>query len=261
MNVDSQSEFGVLYFLDENPAFQKMARMSIQSLKRFHPDWPVRVITIPSAHVPLWKKIYRFVSFWKRGKRLARAGQDQRIVASKAEIMVNTPFRHTLYLDVDTIIMSPLNELREEALKCDVLITPMHWKSYARREEWQPPSWPYTMAGVMFFNDRFVSVYKKYIELLNEDISNLPTTDQFLVSLTCHLEPENLKISYRPDFQLDVLNLSNHLGEEDYPKVGECVDLTHDGLKNFYVFHYNEYKPQYMDQISKVWGITGDETP
>jgi len=252
-------DFGVLYFYDANPLFQHMAEMSIKSLRKFHPDWPIEVIEIPSTRIPIWKKTYRAVSFWKRQLRENRAGQDLHIVASKTDIMLNSPFQRTLYLDVDTIVMKPLDPLYEKALENDVVVTPLEWKTYSRREPWQPESWPYVMAGVMFYSTAFTQAYRHYINKMNESISNLPTADQFVVSLICYLESTNLKIAYEPSLQIDVLNLENHLRKTDYPKKDQMIDLSWNEISRFHVFHYNEYKPQYMNQIHNVWGDSSDK--
>ena len=257
MDKPANREFGVLYFCDDNPAFQRMAAMSVESLRRFHPDWPVELVRVPSTRIPLWKKTYRLASFWKRQRRHARAGQDKRIIANKAEIMLATPFRLTLYLDVDTIVMRPLDRLLELARSSDVVVTRLPWKRYRRVADWQPESWPFVMAGVMFHSRRFNALYRGYIERFGSRIIELPTSDQIVVSLACHMEADNLKISYEPDLQIDVLNLAQHLGTDEYPRVGEYIDLRHGGLRRFHIFHYNEYKPQYMQQIRDVWGIEG----
>ena len=52
------------------------------------------------------------------------------------------------------------------------------------------------------------------------------------------------------------MNTSQHFRTEDYPKVGEYLDLRWERLNEFHVFHYNEYKPQYMAQIRDVWGLS-----
>lgn len=254
-----QNDFGVLYFVDENPQFRKMLQMSIQSLKRFHPHWPIEVVEVPSFHVPMWKKLYRTVSFWKWDKRRDRAGQDIRVIAAKADVMLKTPFRRTLYLDVDTIVMKPLNAFHERALESDVVITPLPWKTYYGVEPWQPETWPYVMAGILFYSDHFSKVYRTYIEKFDSNIVKLLSQEQFVLSLTCHMEAERLNIVYDTYLQIDALNLAQHLGTENYPRSGDCIDLSWEGLSKFHIFHYNEYKPQYMKHIKEVWGYPLDE--
>jgi hypothetical protein len=254
-----KKKFGVLYLVDENPDFRKMLKISIQSLKKFHPDWPIKVIKVPSYHIPFWKKLYRILSFWKRGKRRNRAGQDVRIIAQKANAMLQSPFKRTLYLDVDTIVMKPLEKFRNLAMEYDVIITPLPWKRYNRMEKWQPETWPYMMAGILFYSEQFKEIYSGYVKRFERTIRKLPSQEQFILSLTCSIEARRLKILMEPKFQIDVLNLSQHLGTNNYPTIGDCVDLKWTGLKSFYVFHYNEYKPQYLKQIKEVWHFPLDD--
>lgn len=253
------AEFGVLYFVDENPAFRKMLNMSVRSLKRFHPDWPIKVVEIPSYHVPFWKKVYRSISYWKQAKRYNRACQDLRVIAAKAEVLLQTPFTHTLYLDVDTIVMKPLHKFRVQAMECDVIVTPLPWKTYFRMAKWQPKAWPYVMAGVLFYSKHFRETYQNYVNQFGSSISKMPSQEQYVLSLACHMEIQNLNIVKDPTLQIDVLNLPQHLGTSNYPRLDGCVDLSWKGLSRFHIFHYNEYKPQYMGQIMEVWGLSPDE--
>ena len=250
-----QSEFGVIYFVDDNPKFLQMLDLSIQSLKRFHPDWPVEVIRCPSFPVPLWKKLYRALSFWKWQRRRERAHQDARVIGAKAEAMLKTPFRTTLYLDVDTIILKPLDALRRQAEQCDVLATQLSWKHFDGLEDWQPKRFPMFMAGLCFYSDRFVETYRSYVERLGPIAWRLPCMDQFIFSLACEMEGENLDIQLAPTLQFDVINAAQHFGRDDYPRLGEFVDLRTELLEPFHIFHYNEYKPHYLRQIAEVWGL------
>lgn len=252
-------DFGVLYFVDENPEFHKMLKMSIQSLKRFHPDWPIHVMECDSYRIPFRRKVYRAFSFWKRKARYDRAGQDSRVFVDKAWAWIDTPFEHTLFLDVDTIIMRPLEDLRAAAAKSDVMIMPLDWKQYEGIESWHPKKFPYLMVGVMFYNRVFLEVYRSYLERMSEILPKIAMPDQYLVSLICYKEASNLKLAYNHSLQVDVINMDQELGTGDYPRIGGCLDLRWEGLSNFHIFHYNEYKPQYMKQIKEVWGYPLDE--
>lgn len=253
-----QTKFGVLYFHDANPWFRKMARMSINSLRRFHPDWPVTVVETESLRIQWWRRIYRAVSPWRDKARYDRANQDARMVARKAGVMLDSPYDVTLYLDVDTIVMRPLDSFLAKALCSDVVITPLPWKSYKQFGDDQPEAWPMLMAGVLFYNRRFREVYRPYVERYAEQIPKLPTQEQIILSLACHVEAGNLNVVKEPGLQFDVLNADRHFGSVDHPRVGECVDLSCPELQRFRIFHYNDRKPQYMEQITRVWGITGD---
>lgn len=253
-------DFGVLYFVDQNPFYQKMMKMSIQSLKHFHPDWPVEVIECSSPPVPVWKKAYRTLSFWKSKKRYNRGYQDFRVLASKAAAWMKTPFNNTLFLDVDTIVIQTLTLMKERAMDADVLVCPLAWKEYEGIETWHPKTFPYLMSGVVFYNKTFLKKYKKHLDRMIYDIHKLPTGDQYIFSLTCELEASDLVIVQAPSLQLDVINMIHEFGTERIPMIRECLDLRcEDRLSSFHVFHYNEYKPQYMEQIKEVWGYPLDE--
>jgi len=249
----------VVYFVDDNPQYRKMLKMSIQSLQRFHPDWSIKVIKCRSYSVPTWKKAYRLLSFWKRNERYNRANQDFRIIVEKTNAWMKTPFEHTLFLDVDTIVMKSLNEMKKKANDADVMMVPLKWKNYKGVESWHPKTFPYLMSGVVFYKTAFLEKYEKYAVRMASIIRNLPTGDQYIFSLTCELEASDLAIIHEPLLQVDVINLDQEFGISDFPRVGECLDLRWKGLSRFHVFHYNEYKPQYMKQIKEVWGYPLDE--
>jgi hypothetical protein len=251
----SRPDFGVLYFFDQNPFYEEMYRASVESLRRFHPDWPVEVVQCPSFPIEPWRKVYRSLSFWKRQRRLNRAHQDVRVISKKADVMLDTPFENTLYLDVDTIVMRPLDEYRERAKDSDIMITALPWKQYEGTEPWQPKKFNYLCAGVTFYNQRFVEVYRPYVDKLRAKMNDLPTCDQYAVCLACHMEAARLKIRFEPHLQVDTMNYAQHFGTPDYPRFGEALDLRWEGLKPFHVFHYNEYKIQHMEQIKSVWGF------
>lgn len=244
-------DFGILYFYDENPAYKQMADMSIATLRKWHPDWPVEVVRIPSSQTPWWKKAYRTASFWRWHRRRIRAGQDTRVIAQKANIMLNSPFEHTLYLDADTIVLRPLDEIRDMVVSSDVVITPLPWKTYSRNADWQPETWPYMMAGVMGFSNDFTKTYARYVSRFGDAISKLPSQEQFIVSLCCEMESQNLDIRKQTNLQIDVINLKDHLKTDCYPRYGEAIDLRWDKVKDFYIFHYNHDKPSYIEQIKK----------
>ncbi len=250
------SDFGVLYLVDQNPHFLRMLDVSLQSLRRFHPDWPVEIRRLESLPVPFWKRLYRRVSFWKIDKRRARGFQDTRIIGRKAQAMAATPFRHTLFLDADTVVMKPLDDLRRRAQGADVLVTALPWKSYSGVEDWQPKSFPYLCSGVVFYSRRFAEEYRPYVERLAPRVESLPTLDQYVFSLACHLESSRLKILLEPSLQIDVINLDQHLEERECPRHGGIVDLSCESLQDFHVFHYNEDKDRYLEEIGKKWDLT-----
>lgn len=255
-----RQDFGVIYFVDKNPAFQNMLNISIQSLKRFHPDWPMQVCQCQSPPVPLWKKVYRLVSFWKWQERANRANQDTRVTITKPSYMLNSPFRCTLFLDVDTIVMRSLDVVKQSALEYDIVATSMPWKQYNGFEAWQASRFPMVNSGVVLYNERFKEVYRSYVDRLWRHAGTNPSfvrgDDQYMVSMACHMEQGNLRVLLEPHLQIDAMNIAQHFGCEDYPKKDGVLDLTYDGLKDFYVFHYNgPHKRAYLQQIKEVWGL------
>jgi hypothetical protein len=252
----TDKRFGVLYFHDSNPEFARMGRMSIRSLQRFHPHWPIRIVKCHTPRKSLPRVCYRAISFWRKQARLDRANQDVRVISEKARVMLSSPFDTTLYLDVDTVIIRPLDNLLEQACNCDVLITPLSWLHYHRFEDGQPETWPELMAGVIFYSRRFREIYKPYVEKYAAKIPKLPTQEQIILSLTCHQEASRLEVVKDPTLQFDVLNAHRHFAQPDYPRTGECVDISNPELQRFHIFHYNDKKPQYMKQIQEVWGIS-----
>ena len=151
--------------------------------------------------------------------------------------------------------MRPLDDLRRRAQEADVLVTPMPWKSYAGVEEWQPRSFPYLNSGIVFFSRGFVEKYRPYVERLASRIESLPTFDQYIFSLACHLESESLKIILEPSLQIDVINLDQHLDGAEYPLAGGVLDQAYERLREFHVFHYNEDKDRYLREIGRKWGL------
>jgi hypothetical protein len=255
MNSMNECEFGVVYYTDENPHFQRMLNASIASLKRFHPDWPVQVFTVPTPRSSLVHKAYRRLTPWKNGKRRNRCGQNCRVNARKIDILYQTPFKHTFYLDVDTIVMSPLNELLEWAPSYDVVVAPLPWKMYERTGTWQPERWPCIMSGVFVYNHRFLQLLGDLVTQFGgvDAVAKLHNTDQRVISLLCHLHEDDLKIKKWPAFQVDTVNIDRHLGTSDYPKINGTCDIRCPLLQRFRIFHYNEFKPDYMKQIREFW--------
>ena len=247
--------FGVLYFVDQNASFQQMLRASVESLRRFHPDWPVHIIDRSCYHVPWWKRAYRKVSYWKWSDRFARSNQDYRMVSAKNEAFGQTPFDLTLFIDADTIIMRPLDELRRKAESCDVLANPFPWCQYRGLEPWQPESFQHLNSGVVFYNRRFIDVFRRYAERTKHTLGRLHA-NQFTFSLACEMERTFLQIGLDTSIQVETMNLSKTLGREDYPRIGDLIDLRWEGLSRFHVFHYNgPHKAEYLALIKQLWNL------
>lgn len=251
MNINNKNEFGVLYFHDENPKYKEMCEMSIASLKRFHPEWSITVVTTKTPATPLWKKVYRALTPWKSHLRYNRANQDTRSIAYKAEVMLNSPYENTLYIDVDTIILKPLDEYKNAILENDVVVCPLPWLVYHKFSEKQPNEWPGVMAGVFLYNRKFIKLYKSIIEEYKDILHIIPTNEQCTASLACYIYSDKLKIAYDKNLQIDVIDAHHHLGDDRYHVSNGVFDIEDIIAKNQYaIFHYNEFKPQYMKVIS-----------
>jgi len=253
------TDFGVLYFVDDNPGYQRMLRASIESLRRFHPDWPVKVIAQRCYHVPLWKRIYRGVSVWKWSARHARSNMDYRVICAKNEAFCQTPFELTLFIDADTVIMRPLDTLRRQAEGHDVLANPFPWCQYQGLEPWQPTTFQHLNSGVIFYNRRFIDVFREYSERTKHTLGRYHA-NQFTFSLACEMEKERLRIGLDSSIQVETMNLAKILQTGGYPRVGDLIDLRWEGLSRFHVFHYNgPHKAEYLALIKQLWNLPSDE--
>jgi hypothetical protein len=249
MTPPAPSGFGVLYFLDDNPRFREMQQISAASLRRFHPDWPVHVVTQSSAPVSPLRALYRRLSFWKRAERTRRAHQDHRTVCAKTAVYAQSPFAQTLYIDADTVVLRPLDDLRQQIATCDVIAAPSPGKHYQALAPWQPAEFPLLNAGVFLYSRRFVDVFEGYVARTRHTLGRRHD-DQFVFSLTCALERAALRIQRDPELQLDTMNLDAALGRSDYPRDGDTVDLAWEGLRRFRILHYNgAHKDAYLRKL------------
>lgn len=251
-------DFGVVYFVNKNPHFRHMMSISMASLQRVHPDWPIEVIESPEFAVPLWKKCYRYASFWKWRERYNRGHQDWRVNYAKAEMIQNSPFEHTLLLDVDTVVLKPLDELYARSRDYDVTATPLSWSSYNGFEDWQPKNFPMIMSGVLFFNRTFASVFGEYAKRVGHGAGRYFKGEQYIVSLTWALEQnQRLKVHGEPFLQLDAMNVARHLQTDEYPTTtSNVLDLRYEEIDRFHIFHYNgPHKLEYLGQIKELWNL------
>ncbi len=253
--MTSRAAFGVLYVIDGNPRFREMLDISIASLRQWHPDWPIEILDLPNPEVAFARRWYRRLSFWKRDRRRARAYQDMRTVEAKAAAWGRSPFERTLFLDADTVVLRSLDAMRDRAAAADVLATAMPWKRYRGFRTWQPPTFPFVMSGVVFYNRTFGDAYARVLARLGS-LRGLPTGDQFAFSLTLAMEAERLRIALAPDLQFDVINADRHAAPDVPPRQNNIIDLTWEGLRRFHVFHYNDRKPDYLAAMRRDWGVS-----
>lgn len=151
--------------------------------------------------------------------------------------------------------MRPLDEIRALIAQNDVVIMPLEWKYYEPEDAAHPPAIPYLMVGAIGYNRRFLDIYNAYLEDLKPLLPRIAMPDQYLVSLLCLRESERLRIYHHHTLQLDVINMEQELGDDGLRLREGWLDLNWDRLRDFHVFHYNEYKPQYMRQIRETWGL------
>jgi hypothetical protein len=176
--------------------------------------------------------------------------------------MIDSPFERTLYLDVDTVILRPLETLRRRAESCNVMATALDWKHYDGFEDWHPRRFPMLMSGVVFYDRAFTDIYRSYVERLRTGAGRHFKGDQYMFSMTCSLEGETLAIRREPTLQVDAMNLARHLGRDDYPRKGGVLDLAFPGLERFHIFHYNgPHKREYLAQIKERWGYPENGPP
>jgi hypothetical protein len=94
---NAPSQHGVLYVAYGDPA-RREAAASIASLRRWHPDWPVAVVSDEP---------------WSGGGVISIMAPDADPGARWAKLNLNTlapaQWRHILYLDADTLVRQPLD--------------------------------------------------------------------------------------------------------------------------------------------------------
>lgn len=239
-------EFGVYYMHDENPYYHEMCLVSIESLRQLHPDWNIEIRRTASFKIQWWRRIYRFLTPWKNHLRDNRAGQDTRMFVEKAKLLTQSPFRSTLFLDVDTVVRNSLFQYQLDALNYDLVVCAIPWLKYYGIDDSMPNEWPGVNVGVMFYSEKFSALYADYLKRYERKLNQIDMVDQYFVSLICHVHNNELKIKYEPYLQLDVIDAHHHIGDMKYHVSNGLLDLSDNFVKKYAVFHYNEYKKQYL---------------
>jgi hypothetical protein len=251
----NKEKFGVLYFYDENPRYHQMCQLSIQSLKQFHPDWPIEVVRTKSFKIQWWRKIYRMLTPWKKDLRYNRAGQDPRMFIEKAKALCSSPFEKTFFLDVDTIITKPMNDFKDLAESNDYIVCAIPWLKYYGLDDTMPKEFPAVNVGVMFYSEKFSEKYNYYITKYKDLLSQIAMVDQYFASLICYIHSDELRISTVPNLQIDVVDAHYHLDDDNYHWKNGLLDVCDKRIRDFHVFHYNEYKPQYTQIFNDLLKI------
>lgn len=105
------AERGILYIVFGN-SFVDEAIMSYKSLRRFMPDIPVCFMT---------DDLEKLSSI--NDKNLIVAKITPRHIRSKVDFVAHTPFKNTIYLDSDTLIVRDISDIFESLGRFDVAVT------------------------------------------------------------------------------------------------------------------------------------------
>jgi hypothetical protein len=136
---------GVLYVV-WGEAAEAPLRRSIDSLARFHPDLPVKVVRL--------------------------SADDPEALFAKAPLASFSPFRETLFLDIDTVVLGALDYGFDRAARFGLAccIAPCPW---ARRHVGVGGETIEYNTGVLFFTDRARPVFERWQSLASA-IAALP---------------------------------------------------------------------------------------
>ncbi len=94
-------EFGVLYAATGSN-YRKEARQSARSLKEWMPDYPIAIHTDFPEEFP--RELFDFVE---------KIEKPQFSYVDKIPPLLSSPFKNTLFLDTDTLIVGRIDELKE----------------------------------------------------------------------------------------------------------------------------------------------------
>tara|TARA_Y100000356_G_C11199418_1_gene256807 strand:- start:132 stop:869 length:738 start_codon:yes stop_codon:yes gene_type:complete len=148
---------GILY-IAFNEAYIKEAFLSAESLKRYMPEMPVALITNKEVSSPFIDQVII--------KKIKHA-------RSKVDLVSETPFEKTIYLDSDTLIVRDISDMFEVLDRFDVAFT----HDYARKRKKYsdvipeyseiPYSFSEVNGGIMAYNNSqrtvdFLELWKKY---------------------------------------------------------------------------------------------------
>ena len=148
---------GILY-IAFNEAYIKETLLSAESLKRYMPEIPVALITNQELSSPFIDQVII--------KKIKHA-------RSKVDLVSETPFEKTIYLDSDTLIVRDISDMFEVLDRFDVAFT----HDYARKRKKYsdvipeyseiPYSFSEVNGGIMAYNNSqrtidFLELWKKY---------------------------------------------------------------------------------------------------
>ena len=239
-------DVGVLYCVNSARNYRLMLDLSIRSLKRFHPGWPVKVVELQTG-----TDIYDLIWWFAGGQavHIARKvlgrlvshedpiGARVRAMADKIEPFARPPFAKTLYLDCDTFILRPLSGLMDIMDgQVDIIVNEsdasIFYEPVAGYTDRQVPR---VNSGVAVLSPRFGRLFRPYVEACPIPLSHLLEPDQYLLNY-CLADCEELRTSYVPDLQLD--NSFRGRQRSGVETAEDVLELVCAGEVDACVFHY-----------------------
>ncbi len=138
------AERGVVYTIWGNDnKYERALERSRRSLAAFHPELPVEVFRISSTSDPSWG------------------------LAEKSHMFAKSPFRETLYLDIDTVVLGKLDfgfeKARNFGLACCINECPWAWRYTGLRDNRGAIEYN---TGVLFFTDRARPIFETWEQLI-----------------------------------------------------------------------------------------------
>jgi hypothetical protein len=151
----SEASFGVLYFSVGAAAGRELLR-SARSLHKQMPDIPIAVITDDTSALP--PDLFSHV--------IPVAASKPFSFCDKIEPLSKTPFKQTLFLDTDTVVVEPLYEIQEILDRFDLAFcfAPVRWSVEIAGV---PAAFPEPNSGVLAYNknERVLKLFEEWQSL------------------------------------------------------------------------------------------------
>ena len=255
-DAPAKPRIGALYTVNAAKHYVDMLELSKQSLLKFHPDLPVKVVTL-SAPTDIYERIR-----WFAGTRVERKlrklfgskGQAMEsrnaCLAERLAVLADPPFERTLFIDNDTVVVRPMDDLFDLAQNCDVVVqTPKSGRKYPPIGEHYPKEMPISNAGVYLFSKAFGQALAKAAADCPLDVTGLPDGDQFLFNQIVHGDSD-LRVEFRDDLQEANSPIT------DRPALTSPEDAIADrdaGRKQTRVLHYTLRKRPWYTTLRKMF--------
>ena len=244
----------IVYAVNDAPHYRSMMDLSIRSWKRFHPDWQLEVITLPSTNTVL------DTTRWHFGSRVeAMVGRALRAVsgqvanrntafAEKMEVFMKLKYERTLFMDCDTYVLRPLDDL---AALIDAGSDVVAQRAGREVYHFGEHQFSKINSGVFFGSIRLFQTMMAYVHQCPISLTDHAESDQYFFSYCLHVAPE-LKISYVDNLQVPNSILPPKLFGAD--QVYEAVKKIADNPVRPGVFHYIFQKRKFFDALLKLEG-------